>query len=323
MSGGLAHEMSLSMVRAPVAELEAGTDIPLQVQVSCSSGCNLHGGKIMIVNHEGAATEDIELTSLDDVASMTEELILLAPDEPGEYTWTAVFPAQEHAGVLHGESVVSFSFAVKSHTLSITTFEVPSEIRTNARFGVKVAVKCSAGCKLAGREVDIYDHNGAKVRIAILGDVVQPEHGAQYYAEVKLDAPGIEGDYTWTIKVPESDSELVHRESLHTFNFRTVSPPEHVVTIEVTGRDTKAPVKNALIIIRPLLYRGITYTDYTDETGVARTRVPEDEYMIVASSDGYRSFSARFNLTDDVAFKTELWVGTDVHDLNGQPLQEA
>jgi hypothetical protein len=218
MSDGPAHETSISMTRPVPAELEPGTDILLQVKVSCSSGCNLQGGKTTIANHAGAATEDIELTSLDGAASKTEEFVIKAPDEPGEYAWTAVFPSQEHTGIRHGESVVPFSFVVKP---------------------------------------------------------------------------------------------------------KTIKPPEHVVTIEVTGRDTKAPIKNVRIILRPLLYRGITYTDYTDDTGVAHTSVPEDEYMIIASSDGYRSFSARFVLTDDVAFKTELWVGTDVHDLSGYPLQEA
>ncbi len=79
---------------------------------------------------------------------------------------------------------------------------------------------------------------------------------------------------------------------------------------------------NATILIRPYLYRGITYTDHTEENGIAHTTVPGGRLPDRRFKRWLSEFFRRFQLTEDVTFKTELWVGTDVHDLFGYPLRK-
>lgn len=313
-----AHETSTSMLEAAPAEVNAGSDIALKVRVLCSSSCDLRGKNVKIIAQGAAVKEmEIELTEFDETANETDEFFVKAPFEPGEYTWTAVFPAQEKEGVLHGESSTPFSFIVKPHATSTSVWDVPSPIVFNTRFKIKVGVQCSTECKLTGKEVEIYDQEGGKVATETLGGVPWPGTDALYWAEVELKAPGIEGRYRWKVKFPKPDLELPHEEATYTFAFGAARQPEHVVTVEVIDKDTKTPIKNADVILRPPIYRGSAYTSRTDDAGVARVSVPKGEYHICASNDGYKSFTMTAEVASDIAVKAELLVGCDLDDIYG------
>ncbi len=296
-----AHKTSASMVKMALAELDAGSDIALKIKVSCPSNCNLQGGKVRIADDAGAVVKEIELVSFDGSGNDTDEFVVKAPSKPGKHTWTAVFAAQEKAGILHEESSAPFSFIVEPHTTSMAVWDVPSPIVFNTKFKLKVGVHCSAECKLTGREIEIYDHQGAKVATGTLGDVPWSDTSALYWAEVELEALGTEGIYTWTVKFPKPDLELPHEEAAYTFGFRTVRQSEHVVTVEVIDKDTKTPIRNALVLLHP--YRG-----YSDERGVARLRVPKGEYELYISASDMTTFQATAKVANDVAIKTELLV---------------
>ena len=318
MTGKLqAHETSVSMVKAPRAELDGGTDMALKVKVSCSSACDLWGKIVKIITQDAAVAKEIVPVSFDDMANETGEFVVKTPFEPGEYTWTAVFPAQEKEGILHEESSAPFSFTVKPHAISITVWDVPSPIAFGDEFKIKVGVRCSAGCNLTGKEVAIHDYEGVKVATGTLGDVPWSTTGAQSCAEVELKAPGIEGRYMWEVKFPKPDMELPHEESACTFASGVAGQPEHVVTVEVIDRDTKTPIRKASVILRPSIYRGSEYSNYTDDAGVARVRVPKGEYHICATNGGYKSFLKIAEIASDTAVKAELWAGSDLDDIFG------
>ena len=301
-----AHETSTSMVKAALAELDAGTDIALKVKVSCSLACDLRGKTVNIIAQDAVVAEEIELTTFEGTDNETDEFVVRSPIEPGEYTWMAVFPAQETEGVLHEESSAPFSFVVKPHTTSIAVSGIPSPIALGNEFRIKVEVKCSAGCKLAGQEIEIYDQQGAKVATATLGDVPSPDATALSCAEVTLEAPNIEKRYRWTARFPKPDLELAHEEAFCTFAFGTARQPEHVVTIEAIDKNTKAPIKNAKVILRPRLYRGAAYKSRTDEDGVARVNMPTGNYQLYVSREGKETFLPTVEITGDVTIKAEL-----------------
>ena len=294
-----AHEMSTSMVKAALAEVDAGTDIALNVRVSCSSNCDLQGGKVRIADEDGAVVKEIELTEFSGTGNETDEFVVKAPIEPGGYTWIAVFPAEEKEGVIHEESSVPFSFTVKPHSTSIAVWDVPSHIASNDRFKIKVGVKCSAECRLMDKKIGIYGQKGKKVATGALGGVPWPGTSALYWAEVHLEAPGIEGYYRWTVKLPKPDLELPHDEASYHFGFTSVRPPEHVVTVEVIDKDTKTPIKNVLVLVHP--YRG-----HTDERGMARLLVPKGEYDVYVWEREYTTFETAVKVAGDVAVKAEL-----------------
>src|SRR5215470_5222092 len=99
---------------------------------------------------------------------------LRAPLEVGEHTCRAVLAAQDKDGVTHAETSAEFSFATHAHTASINVWGLPSAIAAGERFGLKVGIKCSSSCKLTGRPLRIFDHEGAQVGSASLFDDVWP-----------------------------------------------------------------------------------------------------------------------------------------------------
>jgi hypothetical protein len=297
------------VVNIAAAEPFAGADLALKAKVSCSSNCDLRGATIRIADDKGAIVKEIELVSFDEATNETDEFVVKAPVKPGEYRWKAVFAAQQKEGISHEETSVPFSFVVKPHTTSMAVWDVPSPIVSNAKFKLKVGVTCSAGCKLTGREIEIYDHAGARAATDTLGGVPWSDAGALYWAEVELQAPGKEGYYTWEAKFLKPDLELPHEGASHAFVFGTGRQPEHVVTIQVLDIDTKAPIKHADVILHP-------YRDHSDELGMARLAVPNGEYELYVTATDKQTFRTTVKVASDVAIRAELLVAP-VEDTGG------
>ena len=298
-----AHEMSTSMVKAALAEVDAGTDIALKVRVSCSSNCNPQGGKVRIADDDGAVVKEIELVTFYGTVNETDEFIVKGPIRPGGYTWTAVFPAQEKEGILHQESSTSFSFIVKPHATSIAVWDVPSPVGFGDEFSIKVGARCSAECNLTGQKIEIYDHGGAKLGTATLGGVPWSATSGLYWAEVQLEAPGVEQHYTWEARSPKQDVELPHEEASYDFTFATARPPEHVVTVEVLDQAKKTPIKGALVALHS---GGAPYRNRTDHAGVARLSVPKGRYKLYVSMADYEDLHTTAEVAGDAQLNAEL-----------------
>ncbi len=294
-----AHETSIFIVKSASVELDASSDIALKVKVSCPSNCNLQGSKVRIADASGAVVKEIELVSFDGAANETGEFAVKAPGKPGKHTWTAVFGAQEKAGILHKESSALFSFVVKPHTTSMAVWDVPSPIVFNTKFKLNVGVHCSVECKLTGSEVEIYDHDGTRVATGTLRGVPWSDTGDLYWAEVELKAPGTEGYYTWTVKFPKPDLELPHEAASYTFGFVTVRQPDYVVIVEAIDKGEKTPISNAYVIMRP-------YRSYTNEHGVAKVEMPKGKYKLYVSRGDYETFQTTIKVASDIAIKAEL-----------------
>jgi hypothetical protein len=301
-----AHETTTSVVQAPSAEVEGRADMALKVRVSCPSACDLWGGMVRIVADGDALIQETALVSFDGTASETDEFVVSAPFEPGEYTWTAVFPSQEKQGILHDESSASFSFVVQPHTTSVEVWDVPSPVALGDELKVKVGVQCSAQCSLAGQGVEIYDREGEHVVTGTLGDDPWPESAARYWTEVELKAPEVEGRHRWTVRFPEPDLEVAHKEASSSLVFVSAREPECVVTIEVADKDAETPSEGVHVRLRPLLYRGSTYVTQTDERGVARLRVPRGKYQLYVWGEEYEKLVPSINVDGDLTIEAEL-----------------
>jgi hypothetical protein len=301
-----AHETSTSMVRAALAELDAGTDVALKVKVSCPSACDLRGKTVRIIAQDSTVAKEVALTTFEEQMNETDEFTVKAPIELGECTWSVVFPAQEVGGVLHEESSTPVVFNVKPHATSMAVWDVPSPVAFNDKFKIKVGVKCSAECSLTGKEIGIYGQKGKKVATGALGGVPWPGTSALYWAEVELEAPGVEGYYRWRVRFLKPDLELPHEEASYHFAFTTARPPEHAVTVEVVAQDTKIPIKNAHILLRP--HSGYPYRGYTDEGGVAKLEVPKGEHELYVSKSDYDTFQTSVEVASDLTIKAELSV---------------
>lgn len=234
----------ISIDKTAFPEHDVGSDIALKVKISCPSHCNLQCGQIRICDDTGAILKESMLTSFDGTANETDEFVVEAPIEPGEYTWSAAFVAQEKEGILHGKSSAPFSFITRPHATGMAVWDVHSPVTYNADFNLKIGVSCSSACGLAGQQVEIYNHLGTKIAECILGDLPWSETRALYWLEAPLKAPG-KGEYCqWTVKFPKPDLELAHEGPAHAFAFGIAARPEHGITVKVMDSNG-TPIENA------------------------------------------------------------------------------
>ena len=274
------HDQIACTVEVSPREVDAGADLTLKGRVSCPHGCDLGGESVSIRNQDDTELASAELTELDGEAYVTNELVLRAPLQVGEHIYRAVLAAHEKDGVLHEEASTEFSFVVKAHAASVNVWGLPSAIAAGERFRLNVGIKCSSGCKLTGRELSIFDHEGAQIGAGNLLDDTWPGTSALYFAEVEAEAPLTTGDHKWEVKTPESDSGVPHAAGSCTIAVKVVSPPDYEVTVEAFDSEKQTPIKGAHVLLHP--YRALT-----DENGVAKVKVAKGTYELYVSGFDY------------------------------------
>jgi hypothetical protein len=296
--GGMAtHQTTVELSQSVPPELEVGADINLKVKVSCPQGCDLRGSSVRVL-----AADEVMFTSAlatyNERTNETEGFTLKGPEQMGEHTWTILFPRHEIEGAVHEESCLAVFFTTRPHTTSMAVWDVPSPVVMNRWFKVKVGVKCSAMCRLAGQLIDIGDEAGAQVGEARLGEAPWRGTSGLYVAEVELNAPTTEGIFAWSAGFAADGPGLPHERVSATFGFRTARPPEHRVTFKVTDKETKIPVEN--VEVRLGVYRAST-----DAQGLARLELPGGVYTLHAWKGGYQTPSRTVEVSKDLMIQIE------------------
>src|SRR5262245_61477439 len=294
------HGERACTVEVAPSEVDAGAELTVTVRASCPHGCDLTGQSVSIRDHDDTELACAEFATLEDGACGTA-LALRAPVKVGDHTWKAVLPACEKDGASHEESATAFSFTAMPHAASVNVWGLPSAISAGERFSFKIGIKCSAGCKLAGKALRITDHDGAEVATAKLCDDVWPGTSALYFAEVEAQAPGKPGEFTWEVAIPASEQALPHAAGSCAFVIKVVAPPDHEVTVEAFDGGTQAPIKGAHVLLHP--YRALT-----DECGVARVKVAKGRYTLFVSGFNYIGHERIIDVTSDVTARAELAV---------------
>ncbi|MBX2999176.1 MAG: hypothetical protein KF893_11750, partial [Caldilineaceae bacterium] len=151
----------------------------------------------------------------------------------------------------HDTNMSSISLVDHPHALSMAVWDIPSPLILNTAFKLKVGVKCSAGCNLAGEEIEIYDHEGMSVATATLGGVPYSDRLDLYWAEVELTSPVREGAYTWEARLTSPGLELPHKGTSLKFGLSAARQPENALNLHVVDEATKAPVAQAHVMLRP------------------------------------------------------------------------
>ena len=180
--------------------VDAGAEMTLRGNVSCSPPCDLRGHSLLVKDHASAEAARIELTEFDGETNRTNEFVLKAPVTVGEHTWSALCPAVEKNGTSYIEASAQISFTVTPHATYVAAWDIPSDIVVRERFKIKVGMKCSNACRLANGDFEIYDHEGRQAAAGTLADECWPGTVGLYSAEVELRAPASEGLYTWKVK---------------------------------------------------------------------------------------------------------------------------
>ncbi len=310
----MTHGQRTCAVEVSPGEVDAGADLTLKVRVSCPRGDDLTGQRVSVRDQDDKELASAELAEPDDDddddedAYVADGIVLKAPRRAGEHTYRVVLPALEMDGISHEETSTEFSFVVKAHAARLNVWGLPSAIVAGERFKLKVGLKCSAGCKLAGKGLTVVDHEGAEIATATLLDDPWPGTSALYFAEAEAEAPGTAGDYKWEVKSaewepePESVSEFPHAAGSFPFGVKVVPAPDYEVTVEVRDAQKQTPIKGAHVLLHP--YRALT-----DENGVARVKVAKGTYKLHVSGFTYVVYQDTIDVAGDVTTRAELTAG--------------
>jgi hypothetical protein len=293
------HGKRICAIEVSPHEVDAGAELTVAVRVSCPDGCDLRGQSVSIRNLDDTELARAEVIPLDGEAYVTSACVLRAPLDAGEHVYRAVLAAEEKDGVLREETSTEFSFATKGHAVSVSVWGLPFAIAAGECFELKVGVKCSAACKLTGRKLSIFDHEGAQVGAGNLLDDVWPGTSALYFAAVEAQAPLTAGSYKWRVETPGSDLDAPHAAGSLAFTVKVVSLPDYEVTVMAFDDETQAPINGAHVLLHP-------YRSRTDETGVAKIKVTSGRYKLVVSGFNYIPYENNIDVAGDVMTRVEL-----------------
>ena len=295
------HPITVTMSRAPAAEVDAGTHIVLKVKVSCPHGCDLRERVISIVASDGVVAGSSPLAEFANHVNETTEFTVLAPNEVGEYPWTAVFPTEQADDPVHTEGSVPITVRTLAHDTSLAVWGVPSPIVTGHPFRIQVGATCSAGCDLKGKELEICDETGASIALGTLGETPLDGTRALYWTAVDLVAPMMEGSTSRSVRFAPTELRLPHGGASARFGFETVKPPEYSVAVKVVQKDVGTPVEDAQVRL------GV-YFAYSDANGLAKVAMPRGTYSLDVLKTGYQASSRELELNDDVTVEVEVAV---------------
>ena len=286
-------------VEVSPSEVDAGAELTMTVRASCPHGCDLRGQGVSIRGQDDTELASTKLAELDGETYVASALALRAPLQVGPHRYRAVLAAHEKGGILHEETSTELSFVSLAHAASVNVWDLPSAIAAGERFKLSVGIKCSSGCKLAGRPLRVFEDEGAQVAAGSLAEDVWPGTAALYFAEVDAQAPPTIGDHQWKVEIPASDSGVPHAAGSCTFLVKVVSPPDHEVTVEAFDSETQAPIEGLHILLHP--YRAVT-----DQKGMAKAKVAKGQYTLVVSGFRYVAHEAILDVTADVATRVVL-----------------
>jgi hypothetical protein len=300
------HGGGVCAVEVSPQEVDAGGELTVVVRASCPEGCDLEGQGVSIRDENGGELAIAELATaepseVEGDACATGPITLQAPLDVGEHIWRAVLAASEKDGVLHEEAATTFSFSTQPHAASVNVWGVPSATPVGEAFSFKVGIKCSAGCKLAGRRVAVFDHEGAPVAEGCLCDDPWPDTSALYFVELQAKASRETGDYRWRVETPGSETGMPHAAGSSTLALKVVPAADHEVTVEAFDAENGAPIKGAHVLLHP--YRALT-----DDNGVAKVKVAKGTYKLFVSGFNYIAYENVVDVAGNMAIHAELSV---------------
>lgn len=278
-------------------EVDAGGEATLNIEVTGPEGEDLRGLPIRITDHAGALVETISIDRFDGQVNRATNIAVRVPDTPGSYTWR-VTPGEEGDDSAPVEPV-SFTVTAKAHSTRLLVWDVPTAIEAGRRFGAKIGVKCSSGCDMTGRGVEIVDAAGAVQASDTLSGDLWPGSDGLYRAEFDLPAPDKAEQQQWQARVLPAEGRYHHEAMTSAFNVRTVPPAEYTVRIEAVDRETEAPLPNMSVVMHP-------YRAMTDAEGVATLAVAGGSYTAFVSGRGYYPARREMDVEEDITTRAPL-----------------
>ena len=292
----MTHATRIEVESSPPAEVAVGSEIELQVRVSCSEGCDLDGLHLEIKAPDGTLSA-LRLSGCEG-ADAAGTIALKAPQSVGQHAWNVAFPVQEIAGIQHEASSTSVGITTRPHATSLAVWDMPAPVVAGERFTIKVGAKSSADCRLEGQRIEICDETDSVAGRATLQGSPWPGTSGLYWTEVELRAPSNDGLSSWSARLAPVELGSAHDETSSQFHVAVVRPPEHTITVKIIEKQSGAPVGD--VQVRLGAYRGAT-----DQAGLAQIRVGKGRYDLNIWKVGYEAPGRSVDIDDDLAVEIE------------------
>jgi hypothetical protein len=182
------------------------------------------------------------------------------------------------------------------HALTLAVWDLPSPVVIGRPLALKVGAKCSHGCNLTGATVEIRNDAHTIVGSARMGPTRWDGTSALYWTHVELTGPDAAGPACFTAAIAAVEGHL-HQGVSSTFRFIAVNPPEHVVTLTVTNKDTG--VAGAEVRVGP-------FRAATNEEGMASIELPSGTFELTAWKAGYDAASTSVHVAERVNVELAL-----------------
>lgn len=281
-------------------EIEAGADIRLEAVLSCTPAEDLRGQVLLLKDQDGELVTSVEFTEFDDGLNRTNEFSVKAPDEAGEFTWSAVLPSLVPGRFPYEEISIPVSLTVLPHKTRVLVWDVPPAIIRGERFTIKAGVKCSSNCSTVGWVLNVHDHNGVCIATSTIGDQVWPQTASLHYTEFELTPPDV-GLHRWKVEAAAKAAALPHEEGSASFGVRVTPQPECKIRVEALDEETQEPIAGAKVVAHP-------FRTFTDERGFAELRVPKGKFTIFVSGKKFIPFRMEGEIESDLDIKAALAV---------------
>ncbi len=199
---------------------------------------------------------------------------------------------------------------VAPHATSIAVWDIGSPVILDTDFRIKIGAKCARGCRLAGQQVVVNNLEGTTVATGVLSAAPYSQAIDLYWTEVKLRAPASKGIHKMQVVLPKPALEPAHEAAVFTFSLSVAEKAEHAVTVEIVNRDTKAPVANARVTLRP-------YGGHADSSGLFRLAAAAGDYVLHVTKGEYDNLRMNVTVTGDTTIRAELTPARFVEDYRG------
>lgn len=294
------HDACTAEVAFAPDEVDAGTAFTLTISVACPDGCDLRGLTISVRNED----DDTELLTAklgeadEDGRHSTGDLTLTAPPAAGALRLRLALDGTPKKRIVHALRPALVTVPIKAHSTRINAWELPSAVNAGESFSFLVGVKCSAGCTLAGHDIQLMAADDA-IGAGELGEEVWPGTEALHYARVTATAPSEPGMHEWEIVSPATEAGLPHETGRAKIALNVVPAPDFEITIQALDREQQTPIQGARIVMHP--YRAVC-----DGDGVARLKVARGSYRMLVSGPKHVSVRQDIIVDDNVVTKAVL-----------------
>jgi hypothetical protein len=280
-------------------EVAAGAELTLRAAARCVPMRDLRGISVQIYDQDGASIGQIEFDELDGATNTTDALTLHAPIKVGSYTWRAEISAAAVGKPGGAPLTCFFNVTSVAHQAHLLAWGAPSAIAAGTEFKVTLGLKCSGGCSMAGRRIEIYDEAQNLITSVPMSEQVRAGSSGLHETEITLKAPSEICRQQWEARIAIDKTDPPHPATSAKFGLNIVAAPEHLVTLDVIDAETRSPIEGATVLMHP-------FRAMTDENGRAKVQVCKGDYTVWISAPKYEAVCKYVDVTQDFATKAEL-----------------